>query len=178
MIAHASYHWRVDSEDPANPMARDIQMADNLHWLATHRYPDRKIIVWAASFHIVRNIQDIEAPGGSVDYSDMTQMGHAAHRQLKSKLFTVGFTSFEGRAGTWFRNSWKLDKAPQGTFEDICFQAKLENAFVPLTADWLKEEQFMRPLGYTWMKSNWSENFDAILFNKTMTPSTRTRNKR
>ena len=174
-MAHAHYFWRDDEPSGLdNTMARDIQMADNLTWLATECYPQRKIIVWAASFHIARNIQQIEVPDGSVDYKNMTQMGHVAHASIKSKkLFTVGFTAYEGRAGTFFRPSFEIAKAPKGTFEDVCFQADLENAFVPLTAKWLDQEQFMRPLGYSWMKSKWSKNFDAMVFNRTMTPSTR-----
>ena len=172
MIAHTQYRWRDDPGGWSSTMARDIQMADNLSWLVTEEFPNRKIIVWAASFHIVRNIQQIEVPDGSVDYSELTQMGSQAHETLQSKLYTVGFTAYQGQAGIWFRNSWNIGTAPTGTFEDLCFQAGLENAFVPLTADWHKQERFMRPLGYSWMKSKWSENFDAIVFNRDMTPST------
>ena len=148
-------------------------MADNLNWLATGPYKEQKIIVWAASFHIVRSIRQISVPGGSVDYSNMTQMGTAAAEMLKSKLYTIGFTAYDGKAGTFFGPKFDIGKAPEGTLEDICFRAGLENGLIPLTADWLSEEQLCRPLGYSWMKSKWSENFDAMIFNRTMTPSTR-----
>ena len=174
MISHAQYHWRKDKGGPwSGVIARDAQMADNLNWLASTRFPDRKMIVWAASFHIVRNIQEIEVPDGSVDYSKMTQMGTLVHQNMKQKIFTVGFTAHQGRAGTFFRPSWNIGKAPAGTLEDIFFEAGLKNAIIPLTADWLQEKQFCRPLGYSWMRSDWSRNFDAIIFNQKMTPSTR-----
>ena len=174
MIAHARYRWRDNDEDEwSNTMARDLQMADNLNWLATQAYKDRKIIVWAASFHIVRNIQQIKVPDGSIDYSNMTQMGHAAHKMLQSQLFTIGFTAYEGKAGTYFRSAWNIPEAPEGTFEDICFRAGLQNALIPMTAEWMQEPQFSRPLGYAWMESRWHKNFDAMIFNRKMTPSTR-----
>ncbi len=183
MVAHAAYKWHHG--DPGDAQwagieGRDAQMADNLNWLATTRYPDRKIIVWAASFHIVRNIQQIKAPDGKVDYSQITQMGHEAHKRLASKLYTIGFTAYDGKAGTYFRPSWNIDKAVGGTLEDVCFQAQLENALVPLTdnnknaaAEWLGKELYSRPLGYSWMRSVWPNKFDAMIFNRTMTPSTR-----
>src|SRR5215469_7848319 len=39
---------------------RDPQMADNLVWLARSAFPDRKIIVWAASMHLSRNPSEIK----------------------------------------------------------------------------------------------------------------------
>src|SRR6185312_12546836 len=54
---------------------RDAQMADNLIWLANRRYTGRKIVVWAASFHIMRNAAGIEVPDGSVNYSTIVPMG-------------------------------------------------------------------------------------------------------
>ena len=46
---------------------RDIQMAKNFVWLARERYANRKIIVWAASGHLMRNpAAVIPAPGAMV----------------------------------------------------------------------------------------------------------------
>src|SRR5262249_15676325 len=38
---------------------RDTQMGKNLVWLARTAYPDRKIIVWAATFHVMRNQENV-----------------------------------------------------------------------------------------------------------------------
>src|SRR5205814_7455552 len=56
--------WRSDIRDlAANPavfVMRDRQMGKNLIWLAKERYPKRKIIVWAATFHNARALGTIE----------------------------------------------------------------------------------------------------------------------
>lgn len=176
--AYADYKWtKNDSNSASDAMKRDAQMARNLIWQADEYYADRKIIVWAASFHIMRNPADIEVPDGSVDYSNMVQMGQRVHQSLGQRVYTIGFTAHQGRAGSCFGQSWSLDPSPGGTFESICSEAGLENALIPLNTDtspnWLNEKRLARPLGYTWMKARWGQHFDAIVFNKTMTPSTR-----
>jgi erythromycin esterase len=39
---------------------RDAQMAKNFLWLLKEKYPNRKVIVWAASYHTMRNPKGIE----------------------------------------------------------------------------------------------------------------------
>ena len=45
--------------DPEIINARDIQMGKNLVWLLNNKYKNRKVIVWAASFHNSRNISEL-----------------------------------------------------------------------------------------------------------------------
>ncbi len=173
--AHASNKWH---RTKPNVNARDAQMAKNLIWLANDLYKDRKIIVWAASFHIARNLAEVEVPDGSLSYKETTPMGHRVAEQLGDAVFTVGFTAYDGRAGAYFRLPFEIGKAPEGTLEGICDSAGLVNAIVPLRdvgggGDWLNEKQFSRPLGYKWMKARWPRHFDAMVFNRQMQPSSR-----
>jgi erythromycin esterase len=155
--------------------ARDAQMAENLIWLAEKRFPDRKIIVWAASFHIMRNPSEIEVPSKVVDYTNVVPMGHLVDQLFGESVFTVGFTTAGGQAGAWFRPPFDLDSPPEGTLEDLCLRAGHEHAFVPLKPSstlaipqWLSEKNHARPLGYTWMKAIWPRHFDALIFQKEM----------
>jgi hypothetical protein len=84
----------------------------------------------------------------------------------------------EGKAGAWFRSSFDLLQAPDATLESSCAEAGLENGLVPFRiggcdVEWLQTPIYARPLGYSWMKPVWPNHFDAIVFNKTMQPSTR-----
>ena len=158
-------------------MKRDEQMGRNLIWMHENQFSDRKIIVWAASFHIMRNPAEIEVPGGSVDYTKMTQMGHLVHESLGKKVFTIGFTANEGTAGTYFRPKFNIGEAPEGTLENIFAQTNITNGIVGLNptdegGKWLLEKQFSRPMGYSWMKAKWGDHFDAMIFNREMKPST------
>jgi erythromycin esterase len=76
--------------------ARDLQMGRNLRWLADTRYPGQKIIVWAANWHIARIAgnfphwtQTLPTMGGEFERD-------SAHRR---EVYTIGFTSIEGKAG-------------------------------------------------------------------------------
>lgn len=158
--------------------ARDAQMAENLIWLAEKRFPDRKIIVWAASFHIMRNPSEIEVPSKVVDYTNVVPMGHLVDQHFGDSVYTVGFTAASGQAGAWFRPPFDLDSPPQGTLEDLCLRAGLEQAFIPLKQtsphnipQWLTKKIFARPLGYSWMMASWARHFDALIFQKEMEPA-------
>ena len=176
MADHCGRQWQ-DEGNIAGLMSRDEQMARNLVWLARERYADRKIIVWAASFHIMRNPPEIQSFNGSVDYSEMIQMGHRVHEELGDEVYTIGFTAYEGRAGAYHLNKYNIGEAPEGTFESLCKAAELENGFVPFrgtkeSAPWLHEFRFARPMGYSWMNARWPNHFDAMIFNRKMRPST------
>lgn len=176
MADHCGRQWDKGSATN-NVMARDEQMANNMIWLAKERFPNRKIIVWAASFHIMRNPPEIESFTGSVDYSDMIQMGHRVYEALGDEVYTIGFTAFEGTAGAYFRRHNDIGKAPEGTLESLCEEAGLNHALIPFrgtrdSAPWLHDKLYSRPMGYSWMKASWPNHFDAMVFNRKMNPST------
>lgn len=154
---------------------RDTQMAQNLLWyLRTH--PSRKVIVWAASFHITRHLDEVRPVEPSLNYKGTITMGQIVHEALNRDCFTIGFTAYEGKAGAWFRKPGELEPAPMGTLESECQEAGLVNALIPLRDlpgnHWLMQKVLCRPLGYSWMDACWPRHFDAMIFQRTMTPST------
>ncbi len=178
LAEYCGRQWEPAESGMDQVMARDSQMAENLVWLAKEYFADRKIIVWAASFHIMRNPAGIRVPDGSVDYKDTIQMGEHVYQALGDQVFTVAFTAGSGQAGTWFGAPRAIGAAPEGTLESLCEAAGLENGLLPLRnrtgdATWLGEYLYARPLGYTWMQAKWPDHFDAIIYNREMKPSTR-----
>jgi len=116
----------------------------------------------------------ISVPDGSVDYSTIIPMGHHVHQKLGDDVFTIGFAAADGQASPWFSCAHAIGKSPSGTLEDICKQADLDDAIVPLldlssSGEWLNQSIFARPLGYTWMQARWSDHFDAMVFQNEMT---------
>ena len=148
---------------------RDQQMARNLVWFARTAFPNRKIIVWAASSHITRNPPS--------DWN-MTSMGNEVWKELGKSVYTIGFTAAEGWwKAAHLRIGVRLEAPAAGSIEDIFMQAGLENAFVDfrnLDSDgaWLKEKLIARPFGYENREANWTERFDAFIFTRNMTGST------
>jgi erythromycin esterase len=157
--------------------ARDGQMADNLIRLAKSYYPERKIIVWSASLHIMRNAAGVEVPDGSVSYENTVPMGHTVHEQLGDQVYSIAFIAYDGAAGAWFRNAVAIGPANPGTLEHHMAEAGLENAVLGLRkldegGSWLRQKLAARPLGHHYMRANWPNHFDAVIFNRQMTPST------
>lgn len=163
---------------------RDRQMGRNLIWLANERYPGRKIIVWAATYHAARNLGRIDPGLGQPEliktYQDMEVMGEVAWKALGDQMYTLGFTAYEGNVGTAFRTTppEPLDKPSAGSLEDLMFRAGLENAIVdfrhpPRGGEWLRQPLISRPLGYAEMKADWTQVIDGMMFTRVMEPSTR-----
>ncbi len=149
---------------------RDQQMARNLIWLARTAYPNRKIIVWAASSHITHN--------PASDWS-RTSMGHEVRNVLGEEVYTIAFTAAEGwwKVPTMKRPA-KLEPPVAGSLEDLFVRAGFENAFVDFRrlgpdGAWLREKLIARPFGYINRQANWTEMFDGIVFTRKMTASTR-----
>lgn len=166
------------SRQVRDPAMRDAQMARNLVWLAREYYPKRKIIVWAASFHTMRNPASVRVPASRISYEKTKTMGHLAHPELGKDVFSVMFTAHRGSAGAWMRRPAALPIAPAGTLEDVFEKAGIQNGMLSLRssepgAAWLQQPLAARPLGYQYMQADWSRVFDAVIFNETMTPSTR-----
>lgn len=168
----------------ASSNLRDRQMAENLAWLATDLYPKRKIIVWAASFHLAKNPHTILRADGTSPYEKTKTMGHELQTLIEKRdCFTVGFTCSTGDTGTWFQPARAVSPVPAGSFEHI-FDATGESQLLLSLeqsrndAQWLSEKRLARPLGYVPLMADWTQVFDAVIFIRTMSPSTRVESQR
>jgi erythromycin esterase len=159
---------------------RDMQMARNLISLMRHQYPSRKVIVWAASMHIARNLIEIQVQDTALQalYRHKRVMGDDLWKELQGKMYSLGFTAFEGEFGAWAVKPRKLQQPSVNSFEDLLTRAGMNNAIVDFRqlatgGEWLREEMKSRPLGYTEMTARWNAVFDGMMFTKVMTPSTK-----
>jgi erythromycin esterase len=161
---------------------RDEQMARNLIWLAREAYPKRKIIVWAASYHLMRNPASVRPSEKDRDlpadyYRDVTTMGDRIWKAFGSKSYTLGFIAADGKAGVPDGKPWKLAPIESGSLEALLVGAGHKNAIVNFrdldkAGEWLKEKRLSRPLGHKDMTADWTDVFDGVVFTRTMTPST------
>jgi erythromycin esterase len=165
----------------AGKRARDEQMGRNLIWLAREWYPDKKIIVWAATFHNARNLRRLDPglgnPALKKSYETYTPMGEVVHQSLGKQMYSLGFTAARGKSKNLGQLIDLLQPTP-GSLEDLMERAGLENALVdfrspPRGGTWLREPLISRPLGYTEMKGDWSEVLDGMMFIREMAPSTK-----
>ncbi|WP_392419924.1 erythromycin esterase family protein [Capnocytophaga canis] len=95
---------------------RDEQMAKNVSYLANHEFPDKKIILWAASIHLMDNITNIENYKKNPKNSTM---GYFLRKEFKDQYYVIGFVPATGVTG--FKGYLGLGKfkpkAKKGSFE-------------------------------------------------------------
>lgn len=77
---------------------RDKQMAINTEFLGEKLFPDKKIILWAATSHLLYNTDAIEAYKESDKYNK-NKMGTYLKDMFDQKYYLIAFTPFEGTTG-------------------------------------------------------------------------------
>jgi erythromycin esterase len=160
-------------------IARDEQMGENLVWLATTRYPSAKIVVWAANYHILRNVSDVALLGHPGYYSGVTTMGDVVHVALGDDVYILGFTARAGEWGYWYSgyDPTPLSPTPVGSLESLLYEAGVERGFLNLrvasgNGAWLREQFVARPTGYLDANAPWRQVMDGVFFTDRMTRST------
>lgn len=152
---------------------RDSLMAENIIWLSQKMYAGKKIIVWAANYHIARNAESVNTAQSSL------VMGDYLMKTFAEKMYSIGFTAYEGQWGSIFMAK-ELPLPAATSFENLFYQTGVTDLFMDFktlgktkTGQWLNEIREMRPFGYEQQRKSWPKVFDAVLFNKIMTAAHR-----
>lgn len=151
--------------------ARDYQMAQNLKWLVTNKYPQEKIIVWAANDHVAKYKGSLK----NDDTKQITAMGSYFTRDsLRMKdTYIIGFTSYEGTAGRLGFKTYPIRKPSSNGFESW-IDPNYNYSFVDFKAynqqfPTNDEKFYLKGLGHqTFFKYNWAKVFDGIFYIKEM----------
>ena len=177
MKAYTEYRYHMDLENagPADIARRDAAMGDNLIWLAREAFAGRKIIVWAATYH---NIRNLHLAGNSDPYTQVKTMGHFVWDVLGDATYNVAFLGYEGLTG-WADGGMpetKLVRPPVDSLEDLWGATTQDNAFLDLRrvapgGHWLQERLAARPIGHYPITAEMTQLFDAAVFLRTMVPS-------
>jgi len=161
---------------------RDTAMGENLAWLADDYYAGRKVIVWAASMHTMRNAPQAALVDSPISYKNTVTMGHVAWEKLKGgkegAIYSIMFTAFKGKAGMPWNNPWAVPAAPKGSIDELMHRTGLPFAFLDMKnpgpgGEWLRERLVARPLGYAPCEAVWPDQFDAVFHTDEMVPSMR-----
>jgi erythromycin esterase len=165
-------------------MRRDEQMARNLVWLAHEAYPGRKIMVWAASFHLMRRpetVAIITQPGKTAAESKsvpcyprdkIRTMGNEASKAIEKETYSLFFSAAEGEfQALAMAKPEKLKPLIPDSLEDLLVQAGVENGFLDLRRRgpdgyWLQERLIARVMGDMDYLADWTQVCDGIFFLK------------
>lgn len=174
------FFWAFDPQKPDISVTniRDAQMADNLIWLVETFYPGRKVIVWGATSHLIRNRNLIETNVAS----GMIPMGQYVRNKFGDQSYVLGVTSYRGQSGLPFEGERgkpeELGLADPGSLENALNSAGLTYGVLDFRR--LKPQDLgirdkiinSRALGHTPMNAKWARVMDGILFINEMKPST------
>ena len=125
-LAHTKQAYiaqRAAADGTASYTARDEGMAANLDWLADHRYPDDRIVVWAHNGHV--------RTGGGQGPNDPRWMG-AWLTDRRDDVYTVGLYAYRGTAALNSRSVYRLAHPGDASLEAILFSAGTAALFL----DW------------------------------------------
>lgn len=160
-----------------NPRAE--AMARNVAFLAEEYFRGRKIVVWANTFHTLRDPKGIEVPGKPSRIGEARPMGQLLSEKYGAGLYTIAFVSARGKTqqlGT--PAAGDIAEASADCFEGLCRKTAKPYLFVDLrslAADhWLRQPSLARPIGHQEMRAaDWGKHVDAFFYIEEGTPVTR-----
>lgn len=170
---------------------RDLQMARNLIYLSK-LYPGKKIIAWGATYHFANQLELVE-------YTDITKafakkmdsvqhnhepadvqklmegakpMGGILKQHFGNALYSVAFSSFEGRFGMVGFPSMSLEtlRPPDGSIEQVLVKAGQHQAFVDFSAGTRNRKFYSSALGNLPLYAPWQKIVDGLFFIKISYP--------
>lgn len=159
---HAAVHADVSptidwNAHPDANNVRDAAMAKNLLWLINTQHKSEKVIVWAATFHVARNLKDVEPR-----FAALRSMGEQVASVLGTTTFVIGTTARTGaidekeslpppHAESWESVSARL--CPSSCLVDLTTPG------MPSTLRTLRA----RAVGFTELATDWSRVVDGLL---------------
>lgn len=178
----------IYQSDETYQMMRDKFMADRILWLIEKFYPNKKIIIWAATTHFKRNSLLQTQLNDNLSFFHKSavflQAGDYLDYYLGKKMYTIAFTTFQGEKGMIFPEGHpkkkdyeytdKINEPDAGSYEAIAHETEKEYLFTDLRSlrknNWLTKENIAYPFGYKKEIARWGELIDAFFFIDKMYP--------
>lgn len=155
---------------------RDKSMARLFIFLAKEIYPDEKIMIWAHTYHNLRNRDHIQ----NSYLADQTYtMGEGIYEEFGDQTYNIGFIYYEGEVmDNPFRNLIPLDPAMEGSIEWMLRLVSNHSFFLDLknlpANHWLRTNILpSRIIGQYFYSARWPKIFDGIVYMPIATPKTR-----
>lgn len=188
----AEMAWRLGRYRPGYGVPPEVtslanrQVARNVLWLAKHRAPGGKVVLWTWTPLMARHTAELET--GDVDtkarLERFTTIGDVLEDALGEAAYLVAFTAYEGSWGVPYLEPTPMLAATAGSFEDLMGRTGLEAAFLDLRGlgligrgseggRWLAGPLIARPLSFKELRGSWPRHVDAFVFVRTMKPSRR-----
>jgi erythromycin esterase len=162
ILAQDQFHERSDN-------LRDRQMAENLKLLC-ELHPEKKIIVWAASFHILADNMAVL----DEDYENYQPMGTVFRSLSDARTTSVAFISYGGETYHPIEKSAiQLDTPPSNSLEQMAHDYGQPYSVINLQ-EWKDKDTPIssRPLGHWDVDAYWWRGFDLMFYIEECTSKT------
>jgi erythromycin esterase-like protein len=148
--------------------SRDSLMAENLAWLTEVRYAGRKVIVWAASYHLVKRESD------KIRHRTMGSW-YAPNPQRERQSYVLAFTANRGNTTNWDRTPYAFS-SPEPQSLETWLQAKgYPAAFVDFRG-FRKQNPgpvapfYMAGIRHLQQLDDWTGYYDGVIYLQEMYP--------
>ncbi|SHN34431.1 erythromycin esterase family protein [Chitinophaga sp. CF418] len=157
-----SAEYKRDRKD--HPL-HDSQLAENLKWLVTRKFPNEKIVVWAHNTHIEKG------PFENLSYRGYNSMGYlfTQDKQVLSQTYIIGLTCYEGEGQLTLRDVREKVSLPHKKSIESWIHAKgFRYAFADITSapagNKTNSRFYMKDYINTESRQIWTAFFDGILY--------------
>lgn len=150
---------------------RDRSMYVNFCWLLSQLPPNSKVIVWAATVHLAKELSTVPGETGRIP------LGFYIHRDFRSRAFALGFSAYSGSYAPVGHPAQPLSPAQQGSLEDRSFAGHGGDT-VYLSPRMLRKigPIVARPLGTNFETARWDRVLDGlVIFRREQAPESRNR---
>ena len=157
--------------------ARDSVMAENLVWMISNLYPNEKIIVSVSAYHASRSGEKVDGFTECCKTRHVKTFGELlSQTKLKDDIYSIAFISSKGHTGVTIDDVTKLPLQKKNSLEYFFSNCKFSSAFFDLKSNkrkygWLNEKFYMGPFFERYLKGNWPEVFDGIVYINKMKPN-------
>lgn len=140
--------------------SREERMAANVKYLSDIEYPEKKLILWGASAHLIPNPDAIKEYRETEKYNKR-KVGVYLKEELQDQYYFMAFTPLEGQSG--FRGYLGIGKtkvrSKKGSLENyINKEYNADFAYVPLRSETVAEELNKNDVtksNLIWLKGLW-----------------------
>lgn len=143
---------------------------------AKGRFPDRKLIVWGHSGHLMRNASQIEEVAPRFKTNETVSAGEHIFRDPGNETYSIAFIAYRGHSSSaWWDTPRALTAPPDGSVEALFHAAAHPYAFVDLRSlpsdHALRTRLVARPIAHVDMRADWGRVFDGFFFIDEMSPA-------
>lgn len=146
---------------------RDRSMYLNFQWLFSRLPPHSKVIVWAATVHVAKELSGVNGFEGKVPFWSYIQ------QDFGNRAFSLGFSAYSGGYAFVRQPVRQLSAAPASSLEGQAF-AHGGSDIVFLSRNHLRKYGSVaaRPLGTSFTTAHWDKVVDGlVIFRKEHAPA-------